>query len=271
MFKCISTYWMLAVGLLLLLSFGCSLETQTISTSVHLTLGNPSNAVTNITNEKNYLMEKPQYALSYNNINKTPNWVSWQLNRSWLGNTQRQNDFRPDDTLPSGWYRVTPTDYINSGYDKGHMAPSADRTRNETDNSATFLMTNIIPQAPDDNRGPWEQLEAYSRDLANQGKELYIISGGSGQKGQLKDKIYIPARTWKIIVVLDKPAQGISGVTSRTRAIAVDIPNAPGIKENTWKTYRTTIRKIEAATGYNFLSNVPKSIQNVIENRVDSQ
>jgi endonuclease G len=271
--KRILTYWVLSISLISLLSFGCSPKTETLTnrTSVHLTFGNPSHATTNVTNEKNFLIEKAQYVLSYNNANRTPNWVSWQLNRSWLGSIQRQNNFRPDDTLPSGWYRVTPTDYIGSGYDKGHMTPSADRTRSETDNSATFLMTNIIPQTPDDNRGPWEQLEVYCRDLVYQGRELYIISGGYGQQGWLKDRISIPAKTWKIIIVLDQLGQGISNVTSRTRAIAVDIPNVQGIKETNWRTYRTTIHKIETATGYNFLSNVPKSIQNVIENRVDSQ
>ncbi len=67
-------------------------------------------------------MVKPQYALSYNRSKGTANWVSWQLNSSWLGHMDRQNDFRPDDTLPAGWERVTPSVYSRSGYDKGHIA-----------------------------------------------------------------------------------------------------------------------------------------------------
>lgn len=81
------------------------------STSIHLLLGNPSNATTSVTNLNNYLMVKPQYAVSYNNSKGTPNWVSWQLNQSWLGSVDRQNNFRPDDTLPVGFVRVTPTIY----------------------------------------------------------------------------------------------------------------------------------------------------------------
>ena len=243
------------------------------STNLHLTLGNPSKATTSISNADNYLMVKPQYALSYNQTKGTPNWVSWQLNRSWLGNTPRQNNFRPDESLPSGWYQVKPSDYTNTGYDKGHMAPSADRTKTVKDNQATFLMTNMIPQAPDNNQAPWADLEEYCRDLVNQqGKELYIIAGPEGKKEAIASgKVTVPTKTWKIIVVLDRPGLGVAGVSSNTRVIAIEMPNIQGIRNKNWQIYRTTVRKLEAATGYNFLSNVPTSIQNVIENRADNQ
>ena len=96
------------------------------SASVHLALGNPSGATASVSNPDNYLMIKPQYALSYNRSKGTANWVSWELNKSWLGKVDRQNDFRSDETLPSGWERVTPSAYSGSGYDKGHIAPSGD-------------------------------------------------------------------------------------------------------------------------------------------------
>jgi endonuclease G len=53
--------------------------------SVHLLLGNPSQATLVSTNASNYLMLKPEYALSYNRERGLPNWVSWQLNATWLG------------------------------------------------------------------------------------------------------------------------------------------------------------------------------------------
>lgn len=239
------------------------------SPQVHLTMGNPSQADTR---PDNYLLLRPQYALSYEASRGRPNWVSWQLNQSWLGSVDRQNDFRPDDTLPPNFYHVTPSDYSGSGYDRGHQAPSGDRTANVTDNSATFLMTNMIPQTPDLNRGPWEKLESYCRELVRQGKELHIIAGVSGQKGTLAGgNLSIPARNWKVVVVLDRPGLGANSVTDSTRIIAVDMPNQEGIKETDWTEYRTTVKQIEAATGYNLLSNVPDKVQQVIENRVDGQ
>lgn len=240
-------------------------------TSIHLLLGNPSNATASVTNRDNYLMIKPQYALSYNNTKGTPNWVSWQLNQSWLGSVDRQNNFRPDDTLPNGFARVTPTIYAGSGYDKGHVAPSADRTKSVEDNAATFLMTNMMPQTPDNNRNTWEGLESYSRELVRHGKELYIIAGPLGSQGQpLKGKVTIPASTWKVVVVLNKPGVGINGITANTRAIAVNIPNQQGIDPD-WRKYRISIDKIEELTGYNFLSNVPENIQDTIEDKIDIQ
>lgn len=214
-------------------------------------------------------MVKPQYALSYNSSKGIPNWVSWQLNPSWLGSVDRRNDFRPDTTLPAGSYQVRPSDYTSSGYDKGHLCPSGDRTRSAEDNSATFLMTNMIPQAPENNREVWRELEEYSRELVSQGKELYIIAGGAGSKGTLKGKVTVPRQTWKVIAVLDRPGQGVSGVSANTRLIAVMMPNSSEVARTDWENYLVSVDRVEAATGYDFFANVPKSIQAVIEKRVE--
>ncbi|WP_413200668.1 DNA/RNA non-specific endonuclease [Nostoc piscinale] len=246
------------------------------SVSVHLTMGNPSGATTSTSNR---LLVKPQYATSHNCAKGIPNWVSWQLNSSWLGSAPRQDDFRADTTLPSGCYRVTTTSYTGSGFDRGHMAPSADRTNTIANNSATFLMTNIIPQAPDNNQGVWANLEDYSRSLVAQGKELYIISGGYGTGGTGSNgsrttidngRVTVPARTWKVIVVLDRPGLGVSGVTNATRVIAVDIPNVQGVRNANWRSYRVSVDTLESRTGYDFLSQVSTSIQSTIEARVDN-
>jgi endonuclease G len=85
----------------------------------NLVLGNPSNAASSVASIDNYLMVKPQYVLSYNSKTNTANWVSWQLNRSWIGTADRQDNFRPDDTLPAPWYKVRPTDY-KSATDRLH-------------------------------------------------------------------------------------------------------------------------------------------------------
>ncbi|MBW4556110.1 MAG: DNA/RNA non-specific endonuclease [Trichormus sp. ATA11-4-KO1] len=247
------------------------------TSSVHLRMGNPSNAGSSFSNR---LLNKSQYAVSYNCFRGTPNWVSWQLNRSWLGSAPRQDDFRADTTIPSDCYRVTSSDYTGSGFDRGHMAPSADRTNTIVNNSATFLMTNIIPQAPDNNQGVWASLETYSRDLVvNQGRELYIISGSYGSGGTglngtrttiAGGRVTVPARTWKVIVVLNAVNSGASSVNTNTRVITVDIPNIQGIRNASWRNYRVSVDTLESRTGYNFLSNVPSSIQSVIESRVDN-
>jgi endonuclease G len=240
------------------------------SSSVHLTMGNPSGAVTDTSFPTNYLMEKAQYAMSYYRDNGTPNWVSWHLATSWLGSTPRQDDFRADTTLPAGWYQVGASSYSGSGYDRGHMCPSGDRTATVADNSATFLMTNMIPQAPDNNQQTWASLETYCRTLAGQGNELYIISGGQGVSGFINSgHVAVPTNTWKVIMVLPSGSNDVSRVTTSTRLIAVVMPNQNGISTN-WRNFRVSVDYVESITGYNFFANVPDSVENTIESIIDT-
>ncbi len=237
-------------------------------------MGNPSYAVTLTSSPTNYKMEKPQYVLSYHRDKGTANWVAWHLNASWIGSTARQDDFRADATLPAGWYQVGSTSYSGSGYDRGHMCPSADRTKNVADNSATFLMTNMVPQAPNNNQGPWASMENYLRTLVTAGKELYIYSGGYGSQGTINSgHVNVPTRTWKIVVVLDEGTNDLGRVTTTTRVITVDMPNSDALISRTadWKTFRVSVDAIEAATGYDFLGKVSPAIQTTIESVVDNQ
>ena len=67
--------------------------------------------------------------------------------------------------MPPDWYRVQSFDFSGSGFDRGHMTPNADRDK-ETSipiNQATFLMSNMVAQAPDNNQGPWAVLRGQLR------------------------------------------------------------------------------------------------------------
>ncbi len=252
-------------------------KSTTDPAALYLLLGNPSSATADLSNADNFLMVKPQYTLSYNRSKGIPNWVSWYIDKSWLGKVDRQNDFQPDKSLPAGWPRVKPTDYAGSGFDKGHVCPSADRQNTVANNSATFLMTNMVPQSPDNNRGPWEKLEAHGREMVGEGHELYIIAGtygvgGEGSTGKmdkLKGKVTVPAHTWKVIVVLPNGEDDLSRINAKTRVISISVPNVQGIKSESWTKFKTSVDAIEEATGYDLLSNVPKAVQDVLEKKVD--
>jgi endonuclease G, mitochondrial len=237
----------------------------------HLRFGNPSNATKNAqTNGNNFLIERPQYALSYNNAKLTANWVSWQLNSTWIGTTPRTESFRPDPDLPANWYKVTPADYARSGYDRGHMTPSADRDSTPENESATYFMTNIVPQAPDNNRGPWVRLEDYCRKQVELGKELQIIAGVYGNKGSIgKNKpITVPETVWKVVLIMDKPGRSPSEIGPQTQVIAVEIPNEQGIKTEGWGKYRVTVDSIEAKTGFDLLNALPVDVQAKLESKI---
>lgn len=238
-----------------------------------LLFGNPNNATPDTANENNYLMEKPQYSLSYNRGKATANWVAWRLDSIWIGSTQRQDDFRPDPSLPAGWYQVLDTDYSGSGYDRGHMTPSGDRTNSIPHNSATFLMTNIVPQLAANNQGPWEEFESYCRTLASQGNEIYIMSGPSGNIGTIaQGRVVVPAVTWKVVLVIPNGTDDLARVTKGTRAFGIIVPNQPPLNMDApWRNFRVTVNAVEFLTGYDFLNAIPKISQEIIESRRDIQ
>jgi DNA/RNA endonuclease G (NUC1) len=133
--------------------------------SDYLKWGNPTEARWDFNNpdenpyQTNLLLEKPQYASSYNAVTKLPNWVSWQVDNTW---SQRfvgriGDQFIVDPSLPGSanfpsWPRIDGRIYQGTGWDKGHLIPEKDRNRNEKDALATYMSTNLIPQAIDNNR-----------------------------------------------------------------------------------------------------------------------
>ena len=246
--------------------------------SVHLSLGNPSNAVADLQQFNNYLMEKPSFALSYNRDKGTPNWVSWHLENDWTGSLPRTDTFRADPAVSPDWYRVQSTDYFASGFDRGHLTPNADRDNPASIplNQETFLMSNMVPQAPNNNQGPWADLENFLRTLLP-ANEVYIVAGpagvgGSGDNGPAttiaNGHVTVPAFTWKVALVLPHGDSDLSRVNAATRTIAVIMPNDNGINSD-WQTHLTTVDAVEALTGYDFFANVPDIIENSIEAGTD--
>jgi len=244
----------------------------------NMELGNPSNANKNISEKDNYLIEKKQFSLSYNNSKREPNWVSWHLNAAWKGESKRCNCFNTDFSLPELFYKVKKSDYAKTGFDRGHLCPSDDRDATDEDNEATFFMSNMIPQSPHLNRITWVAFEEYCRKLILEGKELYIISGGYGSGGvgsnnllthAIGEHINVPSQCWKIVVILSEGNNDIHRITKNTRAIAVNMPNNQNVNKYHWEHYRTSIDEIEKITGYDFLNKIPKEIQNHIEAKRD--
>lgn len=250
----------------------------TATSNINITMGNPSDAVTDTSYPSNYLIQRGQFVTSYNRDRGIPNWVGWELDASWSGSAVRQDNFIPDPLVPAPWYHVVTTDYSNTGFSRGHMCPSEDRTKTQADNDSLFFMTNMIPQTQTLNGGPWEVLETYCRTLTQSGDKLYIYSGpygegGTGVYGYMtafpNNKVTVPAKTWKVIMVLPAGTDDLSRVTTSTRCIAVIMNNDQG-PFRSWGTYRVSVDSVEALTGLDFFSKVPKDIQAVIESTIDT-
>lgn len=233
-----------------------------------LPFGNPSNARAGDDSD-NYLIVHRSHILSYNNSRGTLNWIAWRTRRADLGESRERPDFEADMSLPPNFKRARYYDYSGSGYQRGHMVPSADRFGNAELNAETFLMTNIVPQEGDLNEFPWERLESHARSLVYRGSETYTIAGVYGDKGKLKGKVTVPTNCWKVIVVFTR-GQSVEKINMRTRIIAVDMPNVDGIDDEPWQKFVTSIDAIEASTGLDLFALLPDDVENEIEARVDS-
>lgn len=242
----------------------------------NLLFGNPSGATNSITMSENYLIDMKYYTESYSSSRGTPNWVSWHTDASNIGSTGRLDNFASFLDLPSNYYQVQSNSYSGSGFDRGHNCPSGDRTSSTEANSSTFLMPNMIPQAPNNNQQAWASLESYLRAEVQKGFEVYIIMGsyGKGGTGSIGfaetingGKIVVPKRVWKVAVILPIGNNDLARVTSDTRVLAIDTPNENNISSD-WKSFITTIDAVEKSTSYDLLSKLPTAIQKALQAKV---
>lgn len=141
------------------------------------------------------------FAIMHSGISRTPLWAAEHLTRDSLRKkTKRSNDFYEEERLESD-ERARLSDYTRSGYDRGHMAPSADMPTKLAQHEC-FTLANMVPQNSDNNRGIWAAIESSTRTLAKERGELYVITGPlfTGSTPQrLKNRVLIPTKIYKAI------------------------------------------------------------------------
>jgi len=143
------------------------------------------------------------YAVMFSGITRTPLWSAEYLthDRVNLACAQSRHDvFHPDPNL-SVDMRSELDDYAHSGFDRGHMSPSADMPT-RTAQAESFSLANMAPQLHANNAGIWERLENGTRNLALSGHDVYVVSGPlfeGAEIKQLKARVMIPTGFYKAI------------------------------------------------------------------------
>jgi endonuclease G len=204
-----------------------------------LLVGVPNISGASTASTTNYLSVKKGYVMSYNGVEGRANWVGWTLKASDIGPVDRTNRFIQDESFPRGFRIADERDYAHSGFDRGHLCNSEDRTSSEYLNEETFLMSNMFPQTPELNRGPFKFLEEYCRKLAvKRGQHLLIYTGGIGSKGRLASGVIVPAYCWKVVYTPEK-------------IWCILFPNERVLNKN-WQTYSVTLVMLEKMTGFRF-------------------
>lgn len=200
------------------------------------------------------------YLLSHSSENKTPIWVIEHLTgEKASGIVPRYNKFQPDPDLYEG-ERAELSDYKGSNYDRGHMAPAADMKWDQQAMEECFYLSNMVPQVGKGmNQGIWARLEDHVRDWAIARGEVYIFTGPIYKGGPTKtigeNKVAIPTHLYKIIYDPYK-AEAIAFKMPNQKLNTADMPD-----------YIVTIREVEIETSLDFLSNLDKQVQDVIETK----
>jgi endonuclease G len=134
----------------------------------------------------------------YDKVNQKVIVVSEHLKKGSVGSVERDNQFHSDSRIGS---HPSPSQYVGTGLDKGHMAPAGDSS-NTQEMFETFLMTNMTPQKPTLNRIAWRMLEEHTRQLLDKSKsDMYVVNIAVYGNNNLMNGIPIPTGYWKIVSV----------------------------------------------------------------------
>ncbi len=196
--------------------------------------------------------------VSFNPGMHIPNWVAWELTaEEAIGQESRNNNFISDNRVPGC---PAPSDYTNSGFDRGHMAPAGDMKWSPLAMKESFYMTNICPQDKKLNTGSWKGLEEKCRDWAKVDSAIIIVAGPvlTDKLTESIGKIHVrvPKRFFKVI---------LSPYSNPPRAIGFIMPN--GKVPGGMQAAAMSVNDVERITGHNFFSALPDSIEELIESQ----
>jgi endonuclease G len=157
--------------------------------------------------------EEILYAGCYDAIHKGPHVIEYFLTKERAENggirpsarfTQDRDGGILQNLLSENGYSLpNHSDYTNSGYDRGHMAPNADFNDTYENALKTFFIANIWPQTPAVNRVEWLRTENETRRLAIENmvvKVIIIVDEFSENK--VKD-IQVPLNFKRRVYVMD--------------------------------------------------------------------
>lgn len=205
------------------------------------------------------IIRKRGHMLAYDEVFNNPAWVAYRVTLDkWHEEHKRPSSFKTDYDTKA---RVTHKHYTRSGYDRGHMAPNeaVSESYGRQAQLDTFLMSNVVPQKPNLNQGPWRLFEEWVVDQAKEEDTLWVVTGPIYDPDQTSylpnTAIRIPTAFWK--VVIDQQAGGL-----RVYGMIMEQGVA---RRSDRHSFQTTIDEIEARSGWDVLSELDDDIENALE------
>tara|TARA_Y100000589_G_scaffold331981_1_gene388377 strand:- start:3731 stop:4996 length:1266 start_codon:yes stop_codon:yes gene_type:complete len=225
-------------------------------------------------NPKEVLIEHSAMLLVYSEDHEQAKWVAHKINTNIIdGNVSRTNNFRVDSLITTGSSeekdyftksksKSGKTIYDGYGYDRGHLAPSADFKWSKKALSESYFYSNMSPQSPEFNREGWAELENFLRSYIYENKvELSIITGPILNSDLNKieksiNQISIPEYFFKIAIDL-----------TNNKAIAFLMPNKK--LDYPIEYYATNIDSLEKLTQLDFNHLLNDNLEDKLESQND--
>lgn len=222
------------------------------------------------------------YSVEWDTEKNSQRWSCYKMYSSIVGSTVSRyytsdktlsiNGQYPNDPDLPEQYQLTLDPYWSSGYDHGHICPSADRQRSTDANKQTFYITNMQPQGNAFNAGIWATMELTVRNWTSKYDTLYVCKGGTidseeniieyvcngSHQSTRVNKNHIPVPRYFFMAVLGR-------YKNTFRATGLWI-NQESYYSNTVKSYAITISDLQRLTGIDFFHNLPDDIESQVEN-----
>lgn len=196
------------------------------------------------------------FSLSYHEDHEQAEWVAYELKKSQLSNMEFDRPyFEVDPAITSGaahW-----RNYKNSGYDRGHLCPAADRRFSKLTHDETFLTSNTTPQEHEFNSGIWNRLEQKVRYWANKYNGVFVITGGVLEDDLETigyENVSVPKQFYKIV---------LDNNSGKIKVIAFLIPHQESKKP--LGEFVTSVDNIERLTGIDFFPKLEDTLEHKIE------
>lgn len=220
------------------------------------------------------------YVAAYDRRLRHPAWTAEHLTLASLG---RSNIFVPSETTESGdrtkstfkedaslpaSFRAKLSDYMRSGYDRGHMVPAADAKFSQSAMDEIFLLSNIAPQVGEGfNRHYWAYLEDWCRRLTGSFSDVYVFTiplylPKQGLDGKWRvsyevigspPNIAVPTHFAKVVLATKPSSPSTPDLVEISQGAFV-LPNAPIPDDTPLESFVIPVEAVEKAAGLTLVS-----------------
>lgn len=207
----------------------------------------------------NQVLRYDGFTVYFNKKWHVPNCAVYELTRHEAqGSLARTGSFVADSAV-AGCAR--PWDYTLSGYERGHIVPAGDMRWSRRAMQASFVMTNVCPQAKALNQGGWSKLEDKVRSWAVRDSALIVVAGPVLTPGMAtigSRHVAVPKRFFKVV---------LAPYARPMRAIGFIYPNAKA--SGPLRRYAVSVDRVEQVTGYDFFTALPREVEREVESRLN--